>query len=77
MEKLWTFKQPYNVNVAASVAGLASLRHVDQIYDVVEKLKTERDRLFAALQTIPYLRPDPVPGQLHPLPGGRPPGRRA
>ncbi|MBP7961408.1 MAG: histidinol-phosphate transaminase [Caldilineaceae bacterium] len=59
LEKLWTFKQPYNVNVAATVAGLASLRHVEQIYDVVEKLKNERDRLFAALQTIPYLRPIP------------------
>ncbi len=57
LEKLWTFKQPYNVNVAATVAGLASLRHVEQIYDVVEKLKTERDRLFAALQAVPYLRP--------------------
>ena len=59
MEQLWKFKQPYNVNVAATVAGLASLRHVDQIMTVVETLKTERDRLFAALQNVPYLRPYP------------------
>lgn len=59
INELWKFKQPYNVNVAASVAGLASLRHVDQIYAVVEKLKTERERLYAALQEIPYLRPYP------------------
>jgi histidinol-phosphate aminotransferase len=42
--ELWKFKQPYNVNVAAAVAGLASLRHVEQIYEVVEKLKAERTR---------------------------------
>ena len=57
--ELWKFKQPYNVNVAASVAGLASLRHVEQIYEVVEKLKAERARLYAALQNVPYLRPFP------------------
>ena len=57
MHELWKFKQPYNVNVAASVAGLASLRHVEQIREVVEKIKAERDRLFVDLQQIPYLHP--------------------
>lgn len=57
MAVLWKFKQPYNVNVAATVAGLASLRHVDQIYAVVEKIKGERRRLFAALQQVSYLKP--------------------
>lgn len=60
MAQLWKFKQPYNVNVAASVAGLASLQHVDQIMAVVGKLKDERNRLFALLQTIPYLSPYPT-----------------
>ncbi len=55
MEQLWKFKQPYNVNVAAMVAGLASLRHVDQITEVVEKLKAERRRLDDALADIPFL----------------------
>ena len=59
MAALWKFKQPYNVNVAAAVAGIASLRHVEQIMAVVETLKAERRRLFAALQTIPYLQPQP------------------
>ena len=59
MPYLWKFKQPYNVNVAASVAGLASLRHTDQIVAVVEKLKSERDRLYAELTALPYLRPYP------------------
>jgi histidinol-phosphate aminotransferase len=59
MPYLWKFKQPYNVNVAASVAGLASLRHTDQILAVVEKLKAERDRLYTELSAIPYLYPYP------------------
>ena len=59
MPYLWKFKQPYNVNVAASVAGLASLRHTDQITAVVEKLKAERDRLYAELSVISYMRPYP------------------
>jgi len=59
MPQLWKFKQPYNVNVAATVAGLASLRHIDEMKVIVEKLKTERARLLAALQTIAYLRPYP------------------
>ena len=59
MPQLWKFKQPYNVNVAAAVAGLASLRHVEQMYAVVEKLKQERARLLTALHEIPYLRPLP------------------
>jgi histidinol-phosphate aminotransferase len=59
MAELWKFKQPYNVNVAATVAGLASLRHVEQIRDVVARLKAERQRLLVCLQTVPYLRPHP------------------
>ena len=59
MPQLWKFKQPYNVNVAASVAGLASLRHVEQIVEVVDKLKARALRLFAGLQKVPFLRPFP------------------
>ncbi len=59
MAHLWKFKQPYNVNVAATVAGLACLRHVEQIYAVVAKLKAERARLYTALAAVPYLRPYP------------------
>lgn len=59
MPHLWKFKQPYNVNVAASVAGLASLRHADTMAQIVQKLRAERDRLFQGLQTVPYLTPFP------------------
>ena len=59
MDELWKFKQPYNVNVAATVAGLASLRDLDYLRAVVETLKAERRRLSTLLATIPYLRPVP------------------
>ena len=59
MSYLWSFKQPYNVNVAATVAGLASLRHSDQMNAIVEKIRSERDRLYAALQAVTYLSPYP------------------
>jgi histidinol-phosphate aminotransferase len=60
MPTLWKSKQPYNVNVAASVAAQISLEHTDELIEVVERLKAERTRLFAALQSIPYLKPYPT-----------------
>jgi histidinol-phosphate aminotransferase len=59
MPTLWKAKQPYNVNVAASVAAITSLQHIDQLTPVVELLRAERARLFSALQAIPYLKPSP------------------
>ena len=60
MPTLWKAKQPYNVNVAASVAAQVALAHVDDLTKSVELLKTERERLFSALQQIPYLNPYPT-----------------
>ena len=60
MPTLWKAKQPYNVNVAASVAAQVSLEHVHELAQVVEQLKTERTRLFSALQGITYLNPYPT-----------------
>ena len=60
MPTLWKSKQPYNVNVAASVAAQISLEHVDELKEIVERLKTERARLFNALQEISYLKPYPT-----------------
>ena len=59
MPTLWKSKQPYNVNVAASVAAQVSLEHVDELTIVVELLQNERQRLFEELQGIPYLQPYP------------------
>ena len=60
MRELLKFKQPYNVNVAASVAGIASLRNADQLEAVVEKLKAERGRLYARLDALPGI--ETLPG---------------
>jgi histidinol-phosphate aminotransferase len=57
MPTLWKSKQPYNVNVAASVAAQVSLEHIAELEKIVECLKRERTRLYAALQDIPYLEP--------------------
>ncbi|MCI0552053.1 MAG: histidinol-phosphate transaminase [Anaerolineae bacterium] len=60
MSTLWKSKQPYNVNVAASVAAQVSLEHADELAEVVELLKNERGRLIRSLQEIPYLKPYPT-----------------
>ncbi len=60
MPTLWKSKQPYNVNVAASVAAQVSLDHVDELSKVVQRLINERERLFQSLQKIPYLQPYPT-----------------
>jgi histidinol-phosphate aminotransferase len=59
MPTLWKSKQPYNVNVAASVAGQVSLEHADELKNVVRLLKNERERLFESLGQIKYLQPYP------------------
>jgi histidinol-phosphate aminotransferase len=60
MPTLWKSKQPYNVNVAASIAAQVSLEHADQLAKYIDRLKRERSRLFDALQEIPYLKPYPT-----------------
>jgi histidinol-phosphate aminotransferase len=60
MPTLWKSKQPYNVNVAASVAARVSLEHTQELAQIVELLKQERTRLLKALQEIPYLKSYPT-----------------
>ncbi len=59
MPHLWRFKQPYNVNVAATVAGLAALEDREYYTRTTEAIVRERDRLYAALAHVPFLRPYP------------------
>jgi histidinol-phosphate aminotransferase len=60
MPTLWKSKQPYNVNVAASVAAQVSLAHADELAVIVALLKNERGRLFSGLREISYLQPYPT-----------------
>ena len=59
MPTLWKAKQPYNVNVAASTAAIASLQDLEFLAANVERLRSERARLMAALKEVPFLRPYP------------------
>ena len=53
---MWKIKQPYNINVAASLAALASLRDQEWLHDKVQRLVAERKRLTAVLSQFPFLQ---------------------
>ena len=59
LRHLWKFKQPYNVNVAATVAGLAALAHRDALAPAIAGLIEERQRLLMELARFPFLQPYP------------------
>lgn len=56
---MWKIKQPYNVNVAATIAALAALADREWMHDKVQRIVAERNRLRKALSLIPYLEPYP------------------
>ncbi len=56
---IWKAKQPYNVNVAASEAAVASLQDLDHHRQVIARIKAERQRLYDALRKIDWLEPYP------------------
>jgi histidinol-phosphate aminotransferase len=56
---LWKIKQPYNVNVAAQIAALASLDDLAYLREHVARIVAERERMQAALQDIPFLHVSP------------------
>ncbi|MGD0115509.1 MAG: histidinol-phosphate transaminase [Dehalococcoidia bacterium] len=58
-EVIFKIKQPYNLNVAAQAAMLASLEDVGVLRERVRLLVAEREELFRALAGVPYLQPIP------------------
>ena len=62
VETLLRIKQPYNVNRAAEAAVLASLADRATLEERVRLLVQARDRLFAALGALTWLRPYPSEG---------------
>ena len=58
---LIAIKTPYNVSAAAQVAAMESLMDLDYLMGTVRAITRERDRLYGALQHIPFL--EPVPSQ--------------
>lgn len=55
MPTLWKAKQPYNVNVAASAAAIASLEDPQYLDWTVRTLIAERERLARALSMLHFL----------------------
>jgi histidinol-phosphate aminotransferase len=56
---LLRIKPPYCVNAAALVAVRESLQDVDYLMEQVKALVTERERLFAELKKLKFLKPFP------------------
>lgn len=56
---LFRIKPPYNVNAAAQVAALESLKDLDYLQTTVKAIVAERHRLFAKLAGFQKLRPWP------------------
>lgn len=56
---LMVIKPPYNLNVAAEAAVLASLSERDLLMQRVGQIVAERERMAARLAEVPFLRPLP------------------
>jgi histidinol-phosphate aminotransferase len=56
---LLKIKQPYNVNVAASLAAIASLDDAERLQENVRRIVAERERLVSALSPFTHLQPYP------------------
>jgi histidinol-phosphate aminotransferase len=56
---LWKIKQPYNVNVAASGAALASLQDSEWLHEKVCLIVAERERMMEQVRDLPWLSPYP------------------
>ncbi len=59
MPHLWKIKQPYNVNVAASLAALAALREPRWMQEKVALIVHERKRMVDELARFDFLEPYP------------------
>jgi histidinol-phosphate aminotransferase len=58
-QSMMSMKPPYNVNLAAEVALLASLEDQPLLLERVQAIVAERDRMMTLLQAIPGIKPWP------------------
>ena len=56
---LFKVKQPYNINHAAEIAGVAAIESAQEIGQQIETIRSTRDRLYDALLTLDGLSPLP------------------
>ncbi|NLX36321.1 MAG: histidinol-phosphate transaminase [Chloroflexi bacterium] len=59
MDALTRLKSPYNVNIVAQEAALATLASLDEARVNVARLVSERERLYQELQGLPFVQPVP------------------
>lgn len=52
-------KQPYNVNIAAQVAALESLKDINYLHSTIKAIVAERERLLIKLSALDWLKPYP------------------
>lgn len=62
IQHLWKIKHPFNMTVASDIAAQATLRDLEAGQVVIQKIITERERLYSQLQRIPYLEIFPSQG---------------
>ncbi|MEE9202326.1 MAG: histidinol-phosphate transaminase [Dehalococcoidia bacterium] len=58
-EHIMRIKPPYNLNVAAQVAALESLKDMEYLQGRVRDIVAERERLFPRLQALDFCHPYP------------------
>lgn len=59
MPVLWKARLPYNINVAAEAAALASLKDLDILAERVACIQAERKRVVLELSRLPNINPFP------------------
>jgi histidinol-phosphate aminotransferase len=57
IKHLWKIKQPYNINIAAQVAALATLEDRDAVTTTIKRIRSERGRLYRQLRKLLLLQP--------------------
>jgi histidinol-phosphate aminotransferase len=62
VEVVWKVKIPYNLSVASEQAILASLEDRRTLEKHVQLVVEERERMFALLEKLPFVRPFPSAG---------------
>ncbi len=55
-EHLMKIKQPYNVNIAAQIAAMESLKDIDYLQRIIRSIVNERKRLSIELSTMGWLK---------------------
>eukprot|EP00871_Galdieria_phlegrea_P002431 jgi/Galph1/3189/GphlegSOOS_G1825.1 len=60
VDQVWKIKQPYNVNVAAQLAGIATLEEKDLMLERVKRIQLERERFYQCIKKYEHiLKPYP------------------